>query len=93
MIKIVFIIVKGIKVRKEKGLISNLNIIVCENVIYVSFFLKEEVFKYLNKEEVEYLEMYVGFLNCLVDRIVFFGKNENFFDVIVENFYEWNVEK
>ncbi|PUV07384.1 mannitol-1-phosphate 5-dehydrogenase, partial [Acinetobacter baumannii] len=68
-------------------------IIACENAIYASSSLKEEVLKYLNKEEVEYLEIYVGFPNCSVDRIVPPGKNENPLDVTVENFYEWNVEK
>ena len=91
--KIASTIAKGIKARKEKGLTSNLNIIACENAIYASSSLKEEVLKYLNKEEVEYLEMYVGFPNCSVDRIVPPGKNENPLDVTVENFYEWNVEK
>ncbi|HBF6250307.1 TPA: mannitol-1-phosphate 5-dehydrogenase, partial [Clostridioides difficile] len=91
--KIASTIAKGIKARKEKGLTSNLNIIACENAIYASSSLKEEVLKYLNKEEVEYLEIYVGFPNCSVDRIVPPGKNENPLDVTVENFYEWNVEK
>ena len=84
---------KGIQLRKESGLKSFLNIIACENAIKASSQLEEEVKKYLNEEEVEYLEEFVGFPNCSVDRIVPPVKSENILDVVVERFYEWNVEE
>lgn len=86
-------IAKGIKSRKEKGIEAYLNIIACENAVYASKFLKDEVVKYLEADEVEYLNTYVGFPNCSVDRIVPPVKNDNILDVTVEKFYEWNVEK
>lgn len=86
-------IAKGIQLRKETGLKSFLNIIACENAIKASSQLEEEVKKYLNEEEVEYLEEFVGFPNCSVDRIVPPVKSENILDVVVERFYEWNVEE
>ena len=86
-------IAKGIKKRKENNSKEYLNIIACENAVYASQTLKEEVIKYLDNEEVLYLNYYVGFPNCSVDRIVPPIKNENILDVTVENFYEWNVEK
>lgn len=86
-------IAKGIQLRKEAGLKSFLNIIACENAIKASSQLEEEVKKYLNEEEVEYLEAFVGFPNCSVDRIVPPVKSENILDVVVERFYEWNVEE
>ena len=86
-------IAKGIQLRKEAGLKSFLNIIACENAIKASSQLEEEVKKYLNEEEVEYLEEFVGFPNCSVDRIVPPVKSENILDVVVERFYEWNVEE
>ncbi|MCQ2969090.1 MAG: mannitol-1-phosphate 5-dehydrogenase [Clostridium sp.] len=86
-------IAKGIKLRKVTGVTEALNIIACENAIKASSQLEEEVKKYLNEEEIAYLDQYVGFPNCSVDRIVPPVKSENILDVVVENFYEWNVEE
>lgn len=86
-------IANGIKLRKITGVTSYLNIVACENVIKASSQLEEEVKKYLNEEEIAYLNEYVGFPNCSVDRIVPPVKSENILDVVVENFYEWNVEE
>ena len=86
-------IAKGIQARKNNGNKNYLNIIACENAVGATAILKEEVLKCLNEEEVAYLEEYVGFPNCSVDRIVPPCTNENPLDVTVENFYEWNVEE
>lgn len=86
-------IAKGIALRKEKEIKTYLNVIACENAIKASSQLEEEVKKYLNEEEIEYLKEFVGFPNCSVDRIVPPVKSENILDVVVENYYEWNVEK
>lgn len=86
-------IAKGIALRKENGVKNYLNIIACENAIKASLQLEEEVKKYLTKDEVDYLEEFVGFPNCSVDRIVPPVKSENILDVVVENYYEWNVEE
>ena len=86
-------IAKGIALRKENGVKNYLNIIACENAIKASSQLEEEVKKYLTKDEVDYLEEFVGFPNCSVDRIVPPVKSENILDVVVENYYEWNVEE
>ena len=86
-------IAKGIQARKNDGNKNYLNIIACENAVGATAILKEEVLKCLNEEEVAYLEEYVGFPNCSVDRIVPPCTNENPLDVTVENFYEWNVEE
>lgn len=86
-------IAKGIQARKNAGNTNYLNIIACENAVGATAILKEEVLKCLNDEEIAYLEEYVGFPNCSVDRIVPPCTNENPLDVTVENFYEWNVEE
>ena len=86
-------IVKGIQARKNNGNKNYLNIIACENAVGATAILKEEVLKCLNEEETAYLEEYIGFPNCSVDRIVPPCTNENPLDVTVENFYEWNVEE
>ena len=86
-------IAKGIQARKNDGNKNYLNIIACENAVGATAILKEEVLKCLNEEEVAYLEEYVGFPNCSVDRIVPPCTNEIPLDVTVENFYEWNVEE
>ncbi len=86
-------IAKGIQLRKEAGIKKSLNIIACENAIKASSQLKAEVEKCLNEEEKAYLEEFVGFPDCSVDRIVPPVKSENILDVVVEKFYEWNVEE
>lgn len=70
-----------------------INIIACENAINASSQLKQEVYKSLNDLEREYADNYIGFPNCSVDRIVPPFKSDNIIDVVVENYYEWNVEK
>lgn len=86
-------IAKGIKLRKEAGIKKTLNIIACENAIKASSQLKAEVKKFLNYDENVYLEEFVGFPDCSVDRIVPPVNSENILDVVVEKFYEWNVEE
>ena len=86
-------IAKGIRLRKEAGIKTPLNIVACENAIKASSQLKAEVEKCLNEDEKAYLEEFVGFPDCSVDRIVPPVKSENILDVVVEKFYEWNVEE
>ena len=91
--KIAPVIAKGIAKRKQNGVEQCLNIIACENAIKASSQLKEQVYACLNDAEKVYAEQYIGFPDCSVDRIVPPVKSKNFIDVVVENYYEWNVEK
>ncbi|MDO5547120.1 MAG: mannitol-1-phosphate 5-dehydrogenase [Eubacteriales bacterium] len=86
-------IAQAIAKRKAQGKTEALNIIACENAIRASSQLKDAVYQSLNEEEKAYADEYVGFPDCSVDRIVPPVKSENFIDVVVENYYEWNVEK
>lgn len=86
-------IAKGIEKRIAANNNSCLNIIACENALRASSQLKAEVYKALNDEGRAYCDKYVGFPDCSVDRIVPPIKSENFIDVVVEEHYEWNVEK
>lgn len=86
-------IAQAIAKRKAQGKTEPLNIIACENAIRASSQLKDAVYQSLNEEEKAYADEYVGFPDCSVDRIVPPVKSENFIDVVVENYYEWNVEK
>lgn len=91
--KIAPTIAKGINSRRIKNINEFLNIIACENAVCASDLLKEEVLKYLDEEDKEYVNKYIGFPNSSVDRIVPPCTNENPLDVTVEKFYEWNVEE
>ncbi|KAF8246574.1 hypothetical protein K440DRAFT_650835 [Wilcoxina mikolae CBS 423.85] len=86
----------GIIKRKEAGK-EYLNIIACENMTGASAHLKDEILKHLpTPEDKEYLEEYVGFPNCAVDRIVppFTPPADgNILSVGVEAFFEWIVEE
>ena len=86
-------IAKGIVLRQKAGVKSNLNIIACENAIKASSQLKEAVYAQLDDAAKAYAQEYIGFPDCSVDRIVPPVKSENFIDVVVENYYEWNVEQ
>ncbi len=86
-------IANGIKKRIADGSKDALNIIACENAIRASSQLKEHVYALLNDEEKAYCDTYVGFPDCSVDRIVPPVRNEIPTDVVVESYYEWNVEK
>lgn len=86
-------IAKGIKARKENGNENPLNIIACENGLMATSQLKAEVLKHLNEDEAQWCLAHTGFADCSVDRIVPPVRSENPIDVVVEKFYEWNVEE
>ena len=86
-------IAAGIRLRKESGSTEPLNIIACENAIRASSQLKNHVYGALTEEEKAYCDGYVGFPDCSVDRIVPPLHTEIPTDVVVESYYEWNVEK
>lgn len=83
----------GIKARMTSGSKEYLNIIACENALRASSQLKNHLYALLTEEEQAYCDEYVGFPDCSVDRIVPPGVNEIPTDVVVESYYEWNVEK
>lgn len=86
-------IAQGIVKRMETGVDTYLNIIACENAIKASSQLKEAVYGNLSDEAKAYADKYVGFPDCSVDRIVPPVRCENPIDVVVEAYYEWNVEE
>ena len=86
-------IAQGIEKRMAEGVDAYLNIIACENAIKASSQLKEAVYGQLSEEAKAYADKYVGFPDCSVDRIVPPVRCENSIDVVVEAYYEWNVEE
>lgn len=86
-------IARGIKLRRERGVEQPLNIIACENAVRASSQLRQAVAALLEGEDAAYCERWVGFPDCSVDRIVPPVRTENPIDVVVEAFYEWNVEQ
>lgn len=83
----------GITARMNDGSKEYLNIIACENAIKGSSQLKGFVYEHLSEEAKAYADTYVGFPDCSVDRIVPPVRLDNIIDVVVENYYEWNVEE
>lgn len=86
-------IAKGIAARKAAGNEAPLNIIACENAIRATNQLKELTYALLDAETAAWADTHVGFADCSVDRIVPPVRSENPIDVVVEDFYEWNVEE
>ena len=83
----------GIAERQAQGVTEYLNVIACENGLRASSQLKGHVYSHLTDEQKAYADEYVAFPDCSVDRIVPPIKSENPIDVVVEKFYEWNVER
>lgn len=86
-------IAKGITARFQAGIKNYFNIIACENALNASSGLKENVYEHLDDAVKAYAEEYIGFPNSSVDRIVPPAHCENPIDVVVEKYYEWNVEQ
>ncbi|WP_307756521.1 mannitol-1-phosphate 5-dehydrogenase [uncultured Alistipes sp.] len=86
-------IAAGIAERMKQGVEEPMNIIACENGIRASSQLKEAVLTHLDDAQRAWCEQFVGFPDCSVDRIVPPVKSENPVDVVVERFFEWNVER
>ena len=83
----------GIAERQAQGVTEYLNVVACENGLRASSQLKEHVYSHLTDEQKAYADECVAFPDCSVDRIVPPIKSENPIDVVVEKFYEWNVER
>lgn len=83
----------GISARRAAGVTACMNIIACENAIRASSQLKAHVYERLSDEDKVYADQYVGFPDCVVDRIVPPFRSENFVDVMVERHCEWDVER
>lgn len=86
-------IAAAIEKRRADGMKEPMNIIACENAIRATLQLKEAVYGALSEKGKAYADEYVGFPDCAVDRIVPPVKSENFIDVVVESYFEWDVER
>lgn len=93
--KIAPTIALGIQKRYQNKNNNYMNIIPCENMVGAADYLKEQVEKYLNDKEIEFMNSYIGFVNSAVDRIVppLENDRENIIHVAVEEFSEWIVDK
>lgn len=88
-------VANSIKARMDAGIKKCLNIIACENAIRASSQLKKAVYKRFDKATASYADNYIGFPDSAVDRIVPPVEHDpkNPLDVVVEEFYEWSVER
>lgn len=86
-------IAQAIEKRMGNGVKEPMNMIACENAIRGTSQLKKAVYENLSDAGKAYADEYVGFADCAVDRIVPPVKSENFIDVVVEEYFEWDVEK
>lgn len=82
-------IVTAIKLRIASGVTSKIDIIACENGLRVSSYFKQLICQELTQDELEYVDKYIGFVDCTVDRIVPDQQNDNICDVKVEPTFEW----
>ncbi|QCI22994.1 mannitol-1-phosphate 5-dehydrogenase [Buchnera aphidicola] len=89
--KIALIIVSGIILKIKNRSIKTLNIIACENKIKASSFLKKVVLEKLPIKYHDYLNKYIGFIDCSIDTIIPSVDKKDCLFLIVEDFKEWIV--
>lgn len=87
------LIAKGIQKRRAGQSMQPMDVIACENMIGGSTFLKEEVLKHLDNEDISYVEQYIGFPDAAVDRIVPLQSHEDKLFVSVEGYKEWVIDE
>lgn len=86
-------IADGITERMRHGVQKYLNIMACENAVRATSLLKQEVYSHLDDANRAYADVWIGFPDCVVDRIIPQTASESILDVSVEEFSEWCVEK
>lgn len=86
-------IAAGLQARKAAGNTTPMNVICCENGLRTTTRLKNEVVTHLSAEEIDFIEQYVGFVDCAVDRICPKPSFEDPLDAAVERYCEWDVER
>lgn len=86
-------IAAGLQARRAAGNTSPMNIICCENGLRTTTRLKNEVVTHLGQEDLDFIEQYVGFADCAVDRICPKPSFESPIDAAVESYSEWDVER
>jgi len=89
--KIALVIMRGIKLKIKNKSIKPLNIIACENKIQASSFLKQEVLKKLPIKYHDYLNEYIGFIDCSIDTIIPLVNKKDYLFLVAEDFKEWIV--
>ena len=92
--KVAPVIAKGIGLRAAARVTQPLNVIAVENAAGGSDQLRAFVYDRLSPEEKNYADTFIGFPNCAVDRIIPGNKaGTKPADVVVEKYYEWDVER
>jgi len=86
-------IAEGLKIRLEKARPTELNIIACENAVKASTELKDYVYQNLDENLQEKADLYIGFPDSAVDRIVPPQEITESLEVKVEPFKEWIVDQ
>ncbi len=86
-------IAEGIRARMAAGNKEPMNVVCCENGIRVTSKLKEDVLALLSDEERAFVDQYIGFADCAVDRICPKPAYDDPLDAAVEQYMEWDVER
>lgn len=87
-------IARGLTLRMEAGITEPMNVIAVENAVGGTSQLRAHIYKQLDERPRTYADGHVGFPNCAVDRIIPPNRaGTNAGDVVVERYFEWDVEK
>ena len=92
--KVAGTIARGIACRHAAGITGYMNIIAVENAVGGTSQLKAHIDSHLSEEVKAYAGQYIGFPNAAVDRIIPPNKaGTKAGDVVVERYFEWDVER
>ncbi|AHG59835.1 mannitol-1-phosphate 5-dehydrogenase [Buchnera aphidicola] len=90
--KLASILADGIILKIKKESIKPLNIIACENKVQASSALKKAVLEKICTKYHDYLDRYIGFVDCSIDTIIpVINHDKNNLFLMVEEFKEWIV--
>lgn len=90
---VVPIVAAGLVERRAAGVTAPLDVICCENGIRATSHFKSLVVQHLDADMQRWVDEFVGFADCCVDRIVPIVSLEKGLDVAVERYCEWRIER
>lgn len=83
---------QAIAARSKAGIVSEMNIVCCENLDHASSLLQQQVHQLLSGEQRQYAQQYIGFPDCMISRVVPVPASDQL-SLVTEDYNEWTVDR